>query len=45
MRAPFLNAAAVSALWQGARAGRGSRRLAYTLIVLLIWLDRHRLEP
>ena len=45
MRAPFLNAAAVRALWQSARAGRGSRRLAYAFIVLLIWLDRHRLDP
>jgi len=40
--APFLNAAAVQKLWQDARAGRASRRLAYTILVLLLWLDRHR---
>jgi asparagine synthase (glutamine-hydrolysing) len=40
--APFLNAAAVQRLWEGARAGRASRRLAYTMLVLLLWLDRHR---
>lgn len=45
MRAPFLDAAAVADLWQRARAGRASRRLAYTFVVLLIWLERHRLEP
>lgn len=45
MRAPFLDAAAVAALWKGALAGRASRRLAYTFVVLLIWLERHRLEP
>jgi asparagine synthase (glutamine-hydrolysing) len=41
--APFLNAGAVQALWQSALAGRGSRRLAYTFIVLLLWLERNRL--
>ena len=41
-RAPFLNAAAVRALWRSALAGRGSRRLAYTFVVLLIWLEAHR---
>ena len=41
--APFLNAAAVRALWQGARTGRSSRRLAYTFIVLLVWLENNRL--
>ena len=41
--APFLDAAAVAALWRSARAGRASRRLAYTFIVLLSWLERHRL--
>jgi len=40
--APFLNAAAVQRLWQGARAGKASRRLAFTMLVLLLWLDRHR---
>jgi len=41
--APFLNASAVSALWRAARSGQGSRRLAYTFIVLLLWLERNRL--
>jgi len=45
MRAPFLDAAAVADLWRRARAGQASRRLAYTFVVLLIWLERHRLEP
>lgn len=38
--APFLDATAVRRQWQQAMAGRGSLRLAYTFIVLLIWLDR-----
>jgi asparagine synthase (glutamine-hydrolysing) len=42
--APFLEAGAVEALWRSARAGRASRRLAYTFIVLLLWLERHRLS-
>jgi len=42
--APFLNAPAVSTLWRAARAGHGSRRLAYTFVVLLIWLEQHRLK-
>jgi asparagine synthase (glutamine-hydrolysing) len=41
--APFLNARAVRTLWQDALEGRGSRRLAYTFVVLLLWLDKHRL--
>jgi hypothetical protein len=41
--APFLNAAAVGNLWRDARVGHGSRRLAYTFVVLLLWLDRNRL--
>jgi asparagine synthase (glutamine-hydrolysing) len=41
--APFLEAGAVRAAWRGALEGRGSRRLAYTLVVLLLWLDRHKL--
>jgi len=41
--APFLDARAVAALWRRARAGRASRRLAYTFVVLLLWLERHRL--
>ena len=42
--APFLRADAVASLWRDARAGRASRRLAYTLIVLLLWLERHALS-
>jgi asparagine synthase (glutamine-hydrolysing) len=42
--APFLCADAVQALWRDARAGRASRRLAYTIIVLLLWLERHALS-
>ena len=42
--APFLDARAVHALWNSARTGRGSRRLAYTFVVLLLWLERYRLE-
>jgi asparagine synthase (glutamine-hydrolysing) len=41
--APFLNAAAVRALWRAARTGHGSRRLVYTFVVLLLWLEQHRL--
>lgn len=41
--APFLDAGAVERLWSQARQGRASRRLAYSFIVLLIWLDKHRL--
>jgi len=42
--APFLDARAVGNLWRAARTGRGSRRLAYTFVVLLLWLERHRLD-
>jgi len=42
--APFLRADAVTSLWRDACAGRASRRLAYTLIVLLLWLERHALS-
>jgi len=42
--APFLNSAAVQQLWQAAKQRKASRRLAYTFVVLLIWLDRHRVE-
>jgi asparagine synthase (glutamine-hydrolysing) len=41
--APFLRAGAVQSLWRMARAGRASRRLAYTFVVLLLWLEQHRL--
>jgi len=37
--APFLNAGAVRALWREACTGKGSLRLAYTFVVLLLWLD------
>jgi len=37
--APFLNAAGVTQLWHAARLGRASRRLAYSVVVLLMWLD------
>lgn len=39
--APFLNAVAVQRLWQAAKQGKASRRLAYTFVVLLIWLAGH----
>ena len=42
--APFLRADAVRALWNSARHGRGSRRLAYTFVVLLLWLEKHPLQ-
>jgi asparagine synthase (glutamine-hydrolysing) len=42
--APFLNADRVQTLWSAACRGRASRRLAYTFVVLLLWLDRHRLR-
>ncbi|MEO5355282.1 MAG: asparagine synthase (glutamine-hydrolyzing), partial [Magnetococcus sp. XQGC-1] len=40
-RAPFLQAEAVRTLWQRTLAGRGNTRLAYTFIVLLLWLQNH----
>jgi len=42
--APFLNAAAVQKLWKAAKQKKGSRRLAYTFVVLLIWLSTHSVE-
>jgi asparagine synthase (glutamine-hydrolysing) len=39
--APFLRARQVRSLWEDARAGRASRRLAYTVLVLLLWLERN----
>jgi asparagine synthase (glutamine-hydrolysing) len=42
--APFLNAAAVRRLWQAAKQGKASRRLAYTFVVLLIWLAGHNVS-
>jgi asparagine synthase (glutamine-hydrolysing) len=44
MRAPWLDAGAVAALWSAARAGRGNVRLLYTFVVLLKWLETHRIE-
>jgi asparagine synthase (glutamine-hydrolysing) len=41
--APFLRAERVRGLWRAALEGRGSRRLAYTFVVLLLWLETHRL--
>jgi hypothetical protein len=41
--APFFRAEAVQGLWRSALEGRGSRRLAYTFVVLLLWLERNRL--
>ena len=40
--APWLNAGAVAALWDASRRKQGSRRLMYTFLVLLAWLDRNR---
>lgn len=42
--APFLDSSAMSALWNEAKTGKASRRLAYTFLVLLIWLDKHKLD-
>jgi asparagine synthase (glutamine-hydrolysing) len=44
MRAPWLDAAAIEALWHDARRGRGNVRLFYTFAVLLAWLETHPLE-
>jgi asparagine synthase (glutamine-hydrolysing) len=42
--APFLQNNSLSALWNEAKAGKASRRLAYTFLVLLIWLDKYKLD-
>jgi len=42
--APFLDAGQVQALWQNTRSGHGPQRLGYTFVVLLLWLDGHRLS-
>jgi asparagine synthase (glutamine-hydrolysing) len=42
--APFLQADQVRALWRGARAGGASRRLAYTVLVLLLWLESNSIR-
>lgn len=44
VRAPWLDAAAIAALWRQARQGRGNLRLLYTFVVLLAWLERHPLS-
>jgi asparagine synthase (glutamine-hydrolysing) len=44
MRAPWLDVAAVEALWRQARHGRGNVRLMYTFAVLLAWLETHALD-
>lgn len=44
MRAPWLDAAAIAALWQEARQGRGNVRLMYSFAVLLAWLETHPLK-
>jgi asparagine synthase (glutamine-hydrolysing) len=42
--APFLDQAALDALWRQARSHGTGTRLAYTFVVLLIWLDRVGLD-
>lgn len=42
--APFLNADYVSTIWRRGKAGKASKRLVYTLLVLLLWLDRKNLR-
>ena len=44
MRAPWLDTAAIAALWQEARQGQGNVRLIYTFAVLLAWLETHPLD-
>lgn len=38
--APFLDARAVDTLWRQAKQGRASRRLAYSFVVLLLWMQQ-----
>lgn len=40
--APFLNSHMVRSLWRVARCGHGNIRLTYSLLVLLLWLERNR---
>ena len=42
--APFLEANQVQALWADAKVKKGSRRLAYTFLVLLLWLEEKGLS-
>ena len=44
MRAPWLDAPAIDALWRDASEGGGNPRLMYTFAVLLAWLETHPLE-
>ena len=44
IRAPWLDATAIRALWREAQLGRGNVRLMYTFAVLLAWLETHPLE-
>lgn len=44
IRAPWLDADAISALWRETRLGRGNPRLFLTFAVLLAWLNAHPLE-
>lgn len=43
MRAPWLNAEGLAALWHEVRTGRGNPRLFYSFAVLLNWLETHPL--
>lgn len=40
--APWLRADAVQTLWAASRRKQGSRRLMYTFLILLAWLDHNR---
>ncbi|MCX7897677.1 MAG: asparagine synthase (glutamine-hydrolyzing) [Rhodocyclaceae bacterium] len=44
IHAPWLNHQALRRLWSSVAQGKGSARLFYTLLVLLTWLSRHRVE-
>jgi asparagine synthase (glutamine-hydrolysing) len=41
--APFLDAPAVTRLWHDAKTGKASRRLAYTLVTLLLWMGEKKI--
>lgn len=43
-RAPWLNADAIAALGSAVCGGHGNARLFYTFMVLLAWLDKHRID-
>lgn len=44
--APFLEPRAVQAHWENiVNRGRGDNRVMYTLIVLLAWMEKHKVEP